>query len=59
MRIDSNEFVSFCKICSQEQTINPVKAPIEDIYLNHIDSIPAKAQAAFGSKSPSEIKIGI
>ena len=50
-----NEFISFCLLCAQEQTIVPEdakkQAPIEDIYINREDKIPRAADAGFAATS--------
>jgi DNA integrity scanning protein DisA with diadenylate cyclase activity len=50
-----NEFISFCLLCAQEQTIVPEnakkQAATEDIYINKVDKIPLAANAGFGATS--------
>ena len=49
------EFINFCLLCAQEQTIVPEhakkQAATEDIYINKLDKIPLAANAGFGATS--------
>ncbi len=56
MNIDDNEKISFILICAQEQNIDRTKAPTDQIYINRVDEIPPRAQAAFGATPRSKLK---